>query len=193
MRAVRTDLSVPRYLLTAATRRMGLLLSLRDDLPEPALPAAPGWVRVRPELAGICGSDVGVARAKSSLVLSAFYTARHQILGHEIVAVTAAGERVVIDPIISCAHRGFPLCRSCSDGFPYVCERFDQPGVSGCRAPSLGFDAALGGGWGESLVAHESQLHPAAHCRRGARCWPSRPRSPCTPPCTGSAAATGPW
>src|SRR5690242_4353881 len=115
MRAVRTDLTVPRYLMTAATRRPGLLLSLRDDVPEPVRPAAPGWVRVRPELAGICGSDVGVARAKSSLVLSAFYTARHQILGHEIVGVTEEGERVVVDPIISCAHRGFALCRSCAD------------------------------------------------------------------------------
>ncbi|MBL7259949.1 zinc-binding dehydrogenase [Actinoplanes sp. LDG1-01] len=136
------------------------MLSLRDDWPEPALPQAPGWVRLRPELAGICGSDVGVARAKSSLVLSAFYAARHQILGHEIVAVTEAGERVVVDPIVSCFHRGFPPCRSCRDGFPYVCERFDQPGVTGCHAPSLGFDATLGGGWGEVLVAHESQLHP---------------------------------
>ena len=164
MRAVLTDLSVPRYLATAASHRLGLnaggLLSLRDDLPAPALPDAPGWVRLRPELTGICGSDVGVAQAKSSLVLSAFYTARHQILGHEIVAVTDEGERVVVDPIVSCVHRGFPLCRSCRDGFPYVCERFDQPGVSGCHAPALGFDAALGGGWGEQLVAHESQLHP---------------------------------
>ncbi|WP_250030094.1 zinc-dependent alcohol dehydrogenase [Paractinoplanes maris] len=168
MRAVLTDLSVPRYLLTAASHRLRLrvprdaggLLRLRDDLPEPALPDAPGWVRLRPELTGICGSDVGVAHAKSSLVLSAFYTARHQILGHEIVAVTDEGRRVVVDPIVSCAHRGFAPCRSCTDGFPYVCERFDEPGVAGCRAPGLGFDAALGGGWGEQLVAHESQLHP---------------------------------
>ncbi|WP_307872859.1 zinc-dependent alcohol dehydrogenase [Paractinoplanes ovalisporus] len=155
---------MPRYLLTKAAHRVGInagaLLSLRDDWPEPKLPEAPGWVRLRPELTGICGSDVGVAQAKSSLVLSAFYTARHQILGHEIVAVTDSGERVVVDPIVSCVHRGFPPCRSCQDGFPYVCERFDQPGVSGCHAPALGFDAALGGGWGEVLVAHESQLHP---------------------------------
>ncbi|GAB2577751.1 alcohol dehydrogenase [Paractinoplanes abujensis] len=160
MRAVVANLSVPRYLLTAAHPRLGRMLSLQDDWPEPELPAAPGWVRLRPELAGVCGSDVGVAQAKSSLVLSAFYTARHQILGHEIVAVTETGERVVVDPIVSCRHRGFPPCRSCQDGFPYVCERFDQPGVAGCRAPSLGFDATLGGGWGEVLVAHESQLHP---------------------------------
>ncbi|GAA2625677.1 zinc-dependent alcohol dehydrogenase [Paractinoplanes durhamensis] len=163
MRAVLADLSVPRYLLSAvpATRRAARMLSLRDDVPEPALPDAPGWLLLRPELAGICGSDVAVARARSSVVLSAFYAARRQILGHEIVAVDdATGDRFALDPVISCVHRGFDPCRSCRDGHPYVCERFDQPGVTGCQSPTQGFDAALGGGWGEYVVAHRSQLHP---------------------------------
>ncbi|WP_213006724.1 zinc-dependent alcohol dehydrogenase [Paractinoplanes toevensis] len=161
MRAVLADLSVPRYLLTAVAPRAGRMLSLRDDLPVPALPDAPGWLLLRPELAGICGSDVAVAHAKSSVVLSAFYSAREQILGHEIVAVDeSTGERFAVDPVISCVHRGFEPCRSCRDGHPYVCERFDQPGVTGCRSPTQGFDAALGGGWGEYVVAHRSQLHP---------------------------------
>ncbi|MEU4236274.1 zinc-binding dehydrogenase [Actinoplanes sp. NPDC026619] len=163
MRAVLADLSVPRYLLTAipATRRFAGMLSLRDDVPAPALPDAPGWLLLRPELAGVCGSDVAVAQAKSSVVLSAFYAARKQILGHEIVAVDeATGERFALDPVISCVHRGFDPCRSCREGHPYVCERFDQPGVTGCRSPTQGFDAALGGGWGELVAAHRSQLHP---------------------------------
>ena len=182
MRAVLTDLTIPRYLLTAAAqvlpggtgRNAGWgvagLLSLRDDLPEPALPEAPGWVLLRPELSGICGSDTAVAHAKSSPVLSAYYSARRQILGHEIVAVVAAtgpgvttvseGDRVAVDPVLSCLHRGFEPCRSCREGFPYVCERFDEPGDSGCQSPTQGFDAALGGGWGEYLVAHQTQLHP---------------------------------
>lgn len=178
MRAVLADLTVPRYLLTAAAQflpgavsRPSVLLSLRDDLPVPALPGAPGWVLLRVELAGVCGSDVAVTHAKSSPVLSAYYTARRQILGHEIVAVVEAagpgatvtpGERVVVDPVLSCAHRGFGLCRSCRDGFPYVCERFDEPGVTGCSSPTQGFDAALGGGWAEYVVAHSTQLHRIA-------------------------------
>jgi threonine dehydrogenase-like Zn-dependent dehydrogenase len=122
-----------------------------------------------PELSGICGSDVGIAHAKSSFVLSAFYRAQRQILGLEMVAVVERagpgatireGERVVVDPVLSCAHRGFDPCRSCREGFPNVCERFDQPGVAGCGAPTLGFDASLGGGWGEQVVAHQSQLYP---------------------------------
>lgn len=181
MRAVVAELSTQRYLLTAAAQRLprgagrsagwgpGGILSLVADAPVPALPTADGWVRLRPELSGICGSDVGVAHAKSSFVLSAFYRAPRQIPGHEMVAIVeeagpgaavAEGARVVVDPVLSCVHRGFDLCRSCREGFPNVCERFDEPGASGCRAPTLGFDAALGGGWGEQVVAHQSQLHP---------------------------------
>ena len=183
MRAVLADLSTQRYLLTAAAQKIpqgrgkaagwgpgGLLRA--TDLPEPRLPDAPGWVRLRPELSGICGSDVAVAHAKSSFVLSAYYRAQQQILGHEIVAVVeevgpgvtrvTAGDRVVVDPVLSCVHRGFdPVCRTCADGFPYVCERFDEPGLTGCSSPTQGFDAALGGGWAEQVVAHESQLYDA--------------------------------
>jgi threonine dehydrogenase-like Zn-dependent dehydrogenase len=181
MRAVVADLSTQRYLLTAAAQKLprgrgksagwgpGGILGFVPDEPEPLLPKAPGWVRLRPELSGICGSDIGVAHAKSSFVLSAFYRAPRQILGHEMVAVVeeagpgatiGEGERVAVDPVLSCAHRGFEPCRSCREGFPNVCERFDEPGVTGCASPTLGFDAALGGGWGEVVVAHQSQLHP---------------------------------
>jgi threonine dehydrogenase-like Zn-dependent dehydrogenase len=179
VRAVLAELSTPRYLWTSAARRVrddagwsrGGLLRLADDLPEPAWPDGEGWVRLRPELAGVCGSDVAFAHAKSSLVLSAFYAADRAVLGHEIVAVVdrlgpgasrvREGDRVAVDPVLSCEQRGFePPCRSCAAGIPYVCERFDQPGRTGMRAPTLGFDVALGGGWGEVVVAHESQLYP---------------------------------
>ena len=181
MRAVLAELSTQRYLWTAAAQRIpagrgkaagwgpGGLLRL-TELQAPRLPAAPGWVRLRPELSGICGSDVAVAHAKSSFVLSAFYSAERQVLGHEVVAVVAEvgpgvtrvseGDRVALDPVLSCVHRGFdPVCRSCREGHPNVCERFDEPGLTGCCSPTQGFDATLGGGWGEELVAHESQLY----------------------------------
>lgn len=183
MRTVLAELSTQRYLLTAAAQRLprgwgkkagwgaGGVVRFVEDHPEPALPAADGWVRVRPELSGICGSDVGVVHAKSSFVLSAFYRAERQILGHELVGIVSelgpgvstltVGDRVVLDPVLSCVQRGFdPVCRTCREGHPHVCERFDQPGASGCMAPTQGFDASVGGGWGESLVAHESQLYP---------------------------------
>ncbi|MEI2642406.1 MAG: zinc-binding dehydrogenase [Candidatus Nanopelagicales bacterium] len=133
-------------------------------MPEPQLPKADGWVRIKPELAGICGSDVGLAHAKSSFVMSAFYAEPKAIPGHELVGVVTEGslegQRVVLDPILSCVHRGFSPCRTCREGRPYACERFDEAGVTGCHAPGQGFSDAVGGGWGESLVAHESQCIP---------------------------------
>ena len=173
MRAVLADLSTPRYLWTAAAGRVksdagwgpGGLMRL-TDVPEPVLPKADGWLRIKPELSGVCGSDVGLAHAKNSFVMSAFYAEPRAIPGHEVVGVVVdgprEGERVLLDPILSCVHRGFEPCRTCRDGRPYACERFDEAGVTGCHAPGQGFCAAIGGGWGESLVAHESQCIPIA-------------------------------
>lgn len=184
MRAVLGQLSPPRFVATAVASRVkkdagwsrGGLLSLRDDVPEPTLPAGDGWVRVRPELSGICGTDVSVAHAKISLVLTAFNASSRAVLGHEVVGVVDGlgpgvsrlrdGDRVVLDPVLSCVHRGFDdLCGSCRRGLPHACQRFDQPGVTGMHASSHGFDTALGGGWGEVLVAHESQLRPVGDLR----------------------------
>lgn len=180
MRAIVAETTVLRYLWTTAAGRVradagwqrGGLLRLVDDAPKPALPG-PDWVRLRPELAGICGSDVGLAHAKLSLVLSAYYTAARTIPGHEVVAVVdevgpsvtslTPGDRVSLDPVLSCVHRGHdPVCRSCARGRPHTCDRFDLPGRSGCVAPTQGFDAVLGGGFGTSLVAHVDQCLPVA-------------------------------
>jgi threonine dehydrogenase-like Zn-dependent dehydrogenase len=171
VKAVLADLSTPRYLWTAAAGKVkhdagwgpGGLMRLAD-VPVPALPKGDGWLRIKPELSGICGSDVGLAHAKSSFVMSAFYAEPKAIPGHEIVGVVTAGalegQRVVLDPILSCVHRGFEPCRTCREGRPYACERFDEPGITGCHAPGQGFSDTIGGGWGESLVAHETQCFP---------------------------------
>ena len=178
MRAVVADLTVPRYLATAVRSRVqddagwrrGGLLRLQEAVPEPLLPG-PRWVRLRTELAGICGSDVGLAHARIAMTLSAYYPARRTIPGHELVGVVEAtgggvrhlaeGDRVALDPVLSCRHRGFdPVCGSCVAGRPYTCERFDLPGTSGCTGVGQGFDARLGGGFGEVVVAHEDQCVP---------------------------------
>ncbi len=178
MRAVVAELTVPRYLTTAARSRLqddagwrrGGLLRAEHHVAPPALPG-PGWVRLRTELAGICGSDVGLAHARISLTLSTFYPARRIIPGHELVGVVEAtgpgvgrlreGDRVALDPVLSCVHRGFdPVCGSCARARPYTCERFDLAGTSGCTGVGQGFDARLGGGFGELVVAHEDQCVP---------------------------------
>lgn len=183
MRAILADISTSRYLYTAASQKAPGgrgksagwgprgILSLVGDEPSPALPKAPGWVRLRPELTAICGSDVGLAHAKLSFVLSAFYPETKVIPGHEIVAVVdevgpavtrvKEGDRVTVDVVISCAQRGFdPVCRNCAAGMPNLCERFDLPGVTGCGGVTLGYVRALGGGMAEQVLAHESMLFP---------------------------------
>lgn len=177
MRAMLANTSTSRYLWTAAAGRVksdagwgpGGILQL-TDVPEPDLPRADGWVRLRPELSGVCGSDLGLAHAKLSFVLSAIYTDQRLVPGHEVVAVVDSvgpgvatltpGDRVVVELVISCVHKGFdPPCRTCAAGYPQTCERFDEPGVVACTSPGIGFSEVVGGGWGETLVAHESQCH----------------------------------
>ncbi|MEX0710693.1 MAG: alcohol dehydrogenase catalytic domain-containing protein, partial [Chloroflexota bacterium] len=52
------------------------------------LPPLPGadWVRLRPLLAGICGSDITMLTGKASAALTPF-SSFPAILGHEVVAI----------------------------------------------------------------------------------------------------------
>ncbi|HLM64838.1 MAG TPA: zinc-binding dehydrogenase [Acidimicrobiales bacterium] len=129
-------------------------LSLRDvDPPEP--PTAE-WVRVRPRLAGICGSDLATIDGRSSRwfesVVSFPFTP-----GHEIVGDTDDGRRVVVIPVLHCATRGVdPPCTMCRDGRVNRCERV----AFGHLEPGLqcGFCESTGGGWSHEMVAHPTQL-----------------------------------
>jgi threonine dehydrogenase-like Zn-dependent dehydrogenase len=64
----------------------------------------------------------------------------------------------VIDPVLACAARGLPPCRSCSAGATERCDRI----TVGHLSPGLqtGYCSDTGGGWSGSFVAHRSQLHP---------------------------------
>ncbi|MGL5857522.1 MAG: zinc-dependent alcohol dehydrogenase, partial [Angustibacter sp.] len=123
----------------------------------------PGWAAVRPSLSGICGSDLGAVTGSTSLYFSALVSMPF-VPGHEVVGELAeacedlpAGTRVVVDPVLACAARGLPPCASCADGRTNRCDHI----TVGHLAPGLqtGFCASTGGGWGERLVVHRSQLH----------------------------------
>ena len=129
-------------------------LDLVDD-DEPGLPT-PDWLRLRPRLAGICGSDLATIDARASRyfepIVSFPFTP-----GHEVVADTSDGRRVVIVPVLSCVTRGVdPMCAMCAAGRINLCERI----AFGHLAPGLqtGFCAETGGGWSTGMVAHPSQL-----------------------------------
>jgi threonine dehydrogenase-like Zn-dependent dehydrogenase len=162
--------SVPRYIAAKAVgRRMpGLLagpvaplrLVNRD---EPA-PRGEGWVRVRPRLAGICGSDLATISGQASFYFSPLVSMPF-IPGHEVVGelydeldAMPAGTRVVLEPVLSCAARGLEACGACAAGMTSRCDRI----TVGHVAPGLqtGYCSDTGGGWGGMFVAHRSQLHP---------------------------------
>ena len=131
-------------------------LSLRDV--DPLELPGPGWVRVRPRLAGICGSDLATIDGTSSRwfepIVSFPFTP-----GHEVVGDLDDDRRVVVVPVLSCVARGIqPVCSACAGGRINHCQRLGhgelEPGLQ------CGFCASTGGGWSTAMVAHESQLVP---------------------------------
>jgi threonine dehydrogenase-like Zn-dependent dehydrogenase len=126
------------------------------DVPEPPLPAR-DWVRVMPNISGICGSDLAAISGHVSLYLDPL-TSYPFVPGHEVVGVLDDGSRVVIEPALGCEVRGIdPLCPRCAEGRPGLCYNVtDGPIEVGLQT---GYCADTGGGWGEVLVAHPSQIH----------------------------------
>lgn len=80
--------------------------------PDPIIGMGEKLIRVK--AVGVCGSDlhwfsegeIGDAKLNQPLVL-----------GHEFAGITNDGQRVAIDPAVSCGH-----CRYCEQGHPNLCE-----------------------------------------------------------------------
>jgi threonine dehydrogenase-like Zn-dependent dehydrogenase len=126
-----------------------------QDIDEPELPGT-GWVRVRPRLSGICGSDLATIDGHSSRYFEPIVSFPF-VPGHEVVGDLDDGTRVVVVPILTCVVRGVdPACGQCGAGHPNRCERI----AFGHLEPGLqtGFCESTGGGWSTAFVAHESQL-----------------------------------
>ncbi len=184
MHGVSFDVSVPGFILGKTLGRFtesaifGALSGVRfGEVPLPPLPGE-DWVRLEVLKAGICGTDIGTLTFKASPAMEPFGSFP-AVLGHEILARVAevgpavrrvsVGQRVAVDPMISCRMRGFEdgrACRSCSEGWHCTCERMgeegelhigEEPIKPGC---TVGYHASLPGGWAEEMIAHESQLFP---------------------------------
>lgn len=136
------------------------------ETPPPSLPS-PRWVRVRPILSGICGSDLATITAAGSPYFSPL-TSTPFTLGHEVVGrveeigaevdQVRVGDRVVLEPGLHCRTREIQdPCRSCRMGRPAHCENVTGGIIS--AGIQIGFCRDTGGGWSQSLVAHQGQLH----------------------------------
>jgi threonine dehydrogenase-like Zn-dependent dehydrogenase len=139
------------------------------DLPEPRL-FADDWVTIKTRYCGICGSDHKQLFLDGNLdnPMTAMIS-WPQVLGHEVVGTiektgpkvtrVKPGDRVVLNPWISCAPRGIdPPCPSCAAGKNTLCRNFKKGRV----APGIhtGNSRDLTGGFAEFVPAHESMVHP---------------------------------
>jgi threonine dehydrogenase-like Zn-dependent dehydrogenase len=135
-----------------------------EDAPDPKLPT-PAWVRVKPLLSGICGSDLGTLSSENSPYFSPI-TSPPFVMGHEVVGEVvednssfSAGERVVLEPALGCSVRSIdPPCPYCATGRYALCLNVAKGDIS--PGIQTGFCHDTGGGWSRrTLVAHPSQLH----------------------------------
>src|SRR5471032_2409317 len=102
----------------------GKLVIEERSLPQPSA----GEVRVKVSYAGICGSDVHIHHGHNP------FAKYPRVIGHEFfghidgvgagVDASRIGERVVVDPVVSCVH-----CYPCSIGRPNVCSELQVIGV----------------------------------------------------------------
>ncbi len=184
MRALEFDVTVPGYLLGKSLGRLsesvtfggfsGLELKEVENVRVPAS----DWVRIDVTRAGVCGTDIGTLTFTASPAMEPFGSFP-AVLGHEIVGRVAevgaavehveVGQRVTVDPMISCTTRGFgeaQRCSSCVEGQHCTCQRAGDEGVTEVdghplsRGATIGYHSDLPGGWGESMIAHASQVFP---------------------------------
>ncbi len=173
MQALQFVESKPRY---AVTKAAGILSSTAfwsraaclqlNDVRPPALPG-PDWLRINTRYGGICGTDIGTILLQSSLALEP-YTSMPFTLGHENTGQVSRnnddghgfepGQRVVINPLLACAQRGFAdkPCEMCASGRPNLCAHFQHGDVS--PGMLIGFCRDTGGSWGPEFIAHRSQV-----------------------------------
>ncbi len=139
------------------------------EVPAPKLPAE-DWVVIKARYCGICGSDYKQVFLEGNLdnpmtsVISF-----PQILGHEVVGTIEevgpsvrdrrVGERVVLNPWLSCFPRGFrEPCPSCEEGNYSRCYNFTR----GVIPPGIhtGNSSAATGGFAPLVPAHASMCIP---------------------------------
>ena len=129
-----------------------------EDIPEP-VPPNEDWVTCQTLVSGVCGSDAKqiFLNGRRDNPLTAILSFPH-VLGHEAVARRLdTGERVVLNPWLSCGPRGIdPPCAACAEGRYPSCRNFTNGVLP--AALHLGNCAAAPGAHAERFCAHHGQL-----------------------------------
>lgn len=174
MKAIRFNLTIPRYVAGKIFEKVyppllwgGLSCTSMQEIPEPELPG-PDWVKIETKLAGICGTDTSTIYLHTSTYYEPFSSSPFT-LGHEQVGVIAeigpevqgwqVGDRVVVEPTLWCAPRGFAeedWCEFCKKGEQNRCTNV----AHGDLAPGVATGSCkdTGGSWSRVFTAHQSQL-----------------------------------
>ena len=142
------------------------------ELDRPAL-YRDDWAVAKTRLTGICGSDAKMVFMDfgddyTDGALNGYFTFP-TVFGHEVVAdvvevgpaVTTleVGQRVVLNPWLSCGPRGVdPPCGSCQEGDYSLCWNFMRGPIAAGIHTGTSRDAP--GGFAEYLPAHETMLIP---------------------------------
>lgn len=173
MNSLQFDFSIPRYTLVKTIGSFLPSLHWHSSLSclryrKVTIPALPNehWVQINVTYGGICGSDLNLIFLHDSPSTSA-YASFPFTIGHEVVGTVtevgsqvtnvSVGDRVVIDPVLSCVTRGIAEpCPACQEGNYSLCEKMTEGDIS----PGLLIGACkdTGGSWGSYLVAHQSQV-----------------------------------
>ncbi len=176
MRALVCDVSVPRQVVSGILGRLDKRFffgpfspAALKDIPEPELPAD-DWVVIQTRLCGICGSDYKQMFLNGNMdnPMTAIISFP-QVLGHEVVGTIAkigptvttrkVGDRVVLNPWLSCGPRGItPPCLECQRGQYSICRNFAR----GIIPPGIhtGNSSKATGGFAPLVPAHESMCIP---------------------------------
>ena len=137
-------------------------------VPVPELPS-PHWVRLRPILGGICGTDLAtITQRQHPASIIQVFSSLPAVVGHENVSmVEEVGaavsrwrprDRVVVEPSLSCVPRRIePVCPQCAAGRFTLCQNFRTGPLP--IGSMIGWNSFTGGSWAPAFVAHESQLY----------------------------------
>lgn len=127
-----------------------------QDFPTPEPP--PGWVVVKTQANGICGSDLHYLQGYTRhLVHDENLPA---VMGHEAAGVIESlgegvvdlkvGDRVALEPLHACRELGLPPCPMCQTGNYQLCPHLSIVGVPIGRM--------IPGGYGEYCLYHHSRV-----------------------------------
>jgi threonine dehydrogenase-like Zn-dependent dehydrogenase len=152
-------------------RQLASTPMLLKEIPDPK-PVGPDWAVIRPRMTGICGSDtkqvlMDYEHGEDSPMTA--FISFPQVLGHEVIATIEElgpdvegfepGQRVVLNPWLSCAPRGItPLCPACEAGDWSLCWNFFEGRLA--RGIHTGNSSDATGGFAELVPAHQQMMIP---------------------------------